>query len=437
MYEERNQRLFQFISESPTAYHAAEAARRRFLAAGYTELFEQEVWTLTPGGAYFTMRNHSAIAAFRLPRAPFTHFQIAASHSDSPAFKLKDNGALTVEGRYTKLNVEKYGGMIASSWFDRPLSVAGRVFCRENGGVSERLVMFDRDLAVIPNLAIHFNREINSGYAYNFHRDLPVLLGDCRRKQPLKELAAEELQIAAEDILDMDLFLYCRQRGTQFGSDSEFILCPRLDDLQCAFSSVEALLSAEENRSAVQMAVIFDNEEVGSQTRQGALSTFLKDCLARICLCAGKSEQEQMAALAGSFLLSADNGHAVHPNHPEKSDASNRPYLNGGVLLKYNASQKYTTDGFSASVVKELCTREGIPFQTFSNRPDIAGGSTLGNLSTSQASIPTADIGAAQLAMHSACETAGAADTEALCALMTAFYSTEILILPGGGFTLH
>lgn len=430
-----NERLFRFISESPTAFHAVETARRLLTEAGYKELSEHEVWKLLPGGKYFATRNHSSIAAFRIPVSPYSHFQIIASHSDSPAFKIKDNGVLSVEEHYSKLNVEKYGGMIASSWFDRPLSIAGRVFVRTEQGVKEQLVNLDRDLAVIPNLAVHFNREINSGYSYNFQKDMPVLIGDCRRKEPLRELISEELSVSPDDLLDMDLFLYCRQPGVQMGSDQEFILCPRLDDLQCAFSSLVGFLASESSETAVQMSVIFDNEEVGSQTRQGALSTFLKDCITRIRDCSGKSVHEHLAALSRSFLLSADNGHAVHPNHPEKSDVSNRPYLNGGVLLKYNASQRYTTDALSASVVKELCARNKIPYQTFSNRPDIAGGSTLGNLSTSQVSIPTADIGLAQLAMHSACETGGAEDTESLCRLMTVFYNTDIRLLSDGGFT--
>lgn len=436
MNTSRNESLFRFIGESPTAFHAVESARHMLLSAGYQELSEQEVWELSAGGKYFTTRNHTSIAAFRMPESSYTHFQIIASHSDSPSFKLKDGGVITVENHYAKLNVERYGGMIASSWFDRPLSIAGRAFVRTESGAEERLVNITRDLAVIPNLAVHFNREINNGYVYNFSKDLPVLFADCRREDPLRSLICEELKISPDDLLDMDLFLYCRQPGTQIGADGEFILCPRLDDLQCAFSSLEGLLASEASDSTVQMAVIFDNEEVGSQTRQGALSTFLKDCIDRIRDCSDKSVQEHLSALSKSFMLSADNGHAVHPNHPEKSDVTNRPYVNGGVVLKYNATQKYTTDAFTASVVKELCRRNEIPCQTFSNRPDIAGGSTLGNLSTSQVSIPTADIGLAQLAMHSACETGGAEDTESLCRLMTAFFDTDIRLLPGGGFTL-
>lgn len=425
--------LFQYIKESPSAFHAVFAAASRLEAAGFTPLRENAVWTLTPGSSYYVTRGGSSLIAFTLPAAGYSSFRMIASHSDSPAFKVKENPELAAEGHYVCLNTERYGGMIYSSWFDRPLSAAGRVLVKTENGVRPHLVNLAQDLAVIPNLAIHFNREINDGYKYNAQKDLLPLFGSFNGTS-LKELAAAAANANPNDILDMDLFLYNRQEGTCFGADGEYILCPRLDNLQCAFSSLQALLAAECPEDAVLVSAIFDNEEVGSGTKQGALSTFLKEVLQRISLSFSKTTEEHLAALAGSFLLSADNGHAVHPNYPDRSDASNRPYLNGGVLIKYNAAQKYTSDGISAAVFKNICQKNGIPFQTFVNRSDIAGGSTLGNFSNSQVSVTAVDIGTAQLAMHSACETGGTRDTQYLIDAMQAFYSTRLHLIADGSW---
>jgi len=364
------------------------------------------------------MRNDSSLLAFRIPQKDPKGFHIVASHSDTPGFKLKEKPERR-EGTYVKLNVEKYGGMILSTWLDRPLAVAGRVVLRREGKLQSVPVDLKEISCVIPNLAIHLNREMNQGIEYNPQTDMQplVALGD---GFSLKEILAEKLQTVPEDILGTDLFLYCREKGTFLGYEEKLIGAPRLDDTQCAFASLEGFLQAEP-KEYINVYALFDNEEVGSRTRQGADSDLLETVLTRVAAALGKAQEvPQMAAC--SFLLSADNGHALHPNHPEKYDADNRPVLNGGIVIKYHGNQQYTTDAYTGAVVKDLCEKEKIPYQIYANRSDIAGGSTLGNISASHLSVPTADIGLAQLAMHSAFETAGAEDTMHMVRLTKAFY---------------
>lgn len=361
-------------------------------------------------------------------------FHIIASHSDSPSFKLKENGEIRVEDHYTKLNVEKYGGAILSAWFDRPLSLAGRVLVQEANTVKSRLVNFDRDLAMIVNLAIHMNREVNDGYRYSVQSDMLPLFGG-NRKASVKSLVARELNTAEDAILSMDLFLYNRMEGCVWGADEEFISSPRLDDLQCAFSSLKAI-SGPVHPSVLPVAVIFDNEEVGSQSRQGACSTFLRDLLERIRLSLSFSREDLLRSIAESFMVSADNGHALHPNYQGKADPSNHPYLNNGVLIKFAGNQKYTSDSVSSGIFRSICAHRQIPFQLFFNHSDVAGGSTLGNLSASQISLTCVDIGSPLLGMHSPYETAGAQDTLTLYSSMAAFYNTRVQHLPDGAFHL-
>lgn len=427
-----NQKLFSYIASSPTSFHAVASACRILEEAGFTPLTEQEAWHLVPGENYYVTRNDTSLFAFRMPRQlpaepseiPVT-FQIVASHSDSPCFKLKSQAEMEIEAHYTKLNVEKYGSALLAPWFDRPLSVAGRVVIREGKKIVRRLINFDRDLAMIPSLAIHLNRAANDGIKYQVQSDLLPLIGSGQKDFSIKRMAAGQLQIEPEQILTMDLVLYNRMPGTIWGTDNEFISCPRLDDLQCAFASIQALCHSG-HPDVLTGAAIFDNEEVGSQSRQGACSTFLKDCLRRISRTLGYSHEDYLRAIAGSFLVSADNGHALHPNYAGKTDPTNHPYLNNGVLIKFAANQKYTSDALTGSVFQLLCGKNGIPFQNFYNHSDVAGGSTLGNLSMSQVSIPTVDIGAPLLAMHSPYETGGAGDTEALYRAMCAFYQTKV-----------
>ena len=421
MYRKTAEDLLEFIKKSPTAYQAVETMSDRFIKEGFTRLYEEERWKLIPGGRYFVTRNSSAIIAFSIPEKKTEGFHIIASHSDSPTFKIKENPEMTVENAYVKLNVEKYGGMMMAPWFDRPLSVAGRMIVREDGQIKEKLVCVDRDLVMIPNLAIHMNREVNDGYKYNVQKDLLPLYGGGDAKGTFMQIIAQEAGVKEEDILSHDLFLYNRMPGSIWGAKEEFISAPRLDDLQCAFASMEGFLSAD-RQEAVCIHCVLDNEEVGSGTRQGAASTFLRDTLLRIHLGQGGDYEGFLVALAKSFMISADNAQAMHPNYTEKADPVNHPVLNGGITVKYNANQKYCTDGISAAVFKELCREAQVSLQTYVNRSDVAGGSTLGNISNTQVALNTVDIGLPQLAMHSPYETAGVKDTWDFCRVAKLFY---------------
>ena len=422
--------MLQFIEKSPSCYHAAANVAEMLRTHKFQELKEKDEWDLKQGGGSYVMRGGSSLIAFSLPedagkRGMPRGFHIVASHSDSPTFKIKENPEMTVEERYVRLNTEKYGGMILSTWTDRALSVAGRAVVREGSGVAEKLVNIDSDLLVIPNLAIHMNRDMNKGVEYDPKSDMLPLYADGSRKETkalLTDRIARELCVTREDILGHDLFLYVREKGRFLGEEGEFILSPRLDDLQCVFASAKAF--AESGPAGyINVLAVFDSEEVGSGTRQGAGSTFLEDTLWRVAEGLGASRGDYLRMLADSFLISADNAHAVHPNHPEKADPTNRPYLNGGIVLKYNGSQKYTTNAVSGARIRELCEKAQVPCQTYANRSDIPGGSTLGHICAAQVSVESADIGLPQLAMHSAVETAGAKDTEFAVKLFREFYS--------------
>ena len=417
--EREVKQLLEFIKSSPSCFHVIENVKNQLLKAGFLELMEKEAWNLEHGKSYFVIRNGSSIAAFHIPEQDFCGFHIVASHSDSPTFRIKDQPEMEVEKHYTKLNVEKYGGMILDTWFDRPLSMAGRIIIEENGKLTSRLVNIDRDLLIIPNLAIHMSGRDRK--EWNPQKDLLPLLCASEKEGGILTLLAEEGRVDKDQILSYDVFLYNRMPGTVLGTKEELIASPKLDDLECAYASVQAIFQAK-SEDYVDMCCIFDNEEVGSATKQGAGSTFLPEVLRRICSLLGKTEEGYQRAIADSFLISADNAHGVHPNYTEKTDPTNRPYLNHGIVLKYNAAQKYTTDAWSGAVIKYLCKKEKIPCQVYYNRSDMAGGSTLGNILTGQVSMRSADIGLAQLAMHSSYETAGAKDLESMIRLMTAFY---------------
>ena len=413
MYIETTEKLLDFIEKSPTAFQAVDEMQKRLTENGFEVLSEKEYWKLVPGGKYLVTRNNSALIAFCIPEKESRVFHIMASHSDSPSFKIKENPEIKVDNSYVKLNVEKYGGMLMAPWFDRPLSVAGRVIVKGKDGLEEKLVDIKRDLVMIPNLAIHMNREANNGVAYNLQKDLQPLFAAGNTDRTLLEIIAEQTGVKKEDIISHDLFLYNRMPGTIWGADKEFVSSARLDDLQCAFASMEGLLRAQ-NHESIAVHCVMDNEEVGSGTKQGAASTFLKDTLLRINMGLGRTYEEYLMTLAGSFMVSADNAHALHPNYTDKTDPTNHPVLNRGIVIKFNANQKYCTDAVSAAIFKELCTKAGVPYQTFVNRSDIAGGSTLGNISNTQVPMNTVDIGLPQLAMHSPYETAGVKDTEYL-----------------------
>ena len=420
----RVQALMDFIDHSPSPYHAVAQAAKLLKEAGFHPLEEHEKWELTAGQGYYVTRNQSSLIAFRLPLHKPERWLLTAAHSDSPTFAVK-NDLSEGDKHYLRLAVEGYGGMNCASWQDRPLTVAGRVLVATETGAESRLVYLDRDLLTIPSLAIHMQRDINKGHEYNPQKDMQPLYGLVGSKS-LTDLLAEELGVDKQALLAWDLVLVPRQKPVLLGAEGELFQAPRIDDLGCAWAGLEGLLSARGQEKAGQLCCIFDNEEVGSGTRQGALSTFLPDVLERIACCLGMDGQERRMALAGSMLLSADNGHAVHPNFGEKSDPANRVYPNGGVVVKYSANQKYTTNALTAGVFQAICQKAGVPVQTFANRADEPGGSTLGNLLGQQVSIPMVDIGMAQLAMHAAVETAGSRDPDYLAQACTAFYESQL-----------
>ncbi len=435
---EITEKMLDFLEKSPTSFHVIANIRERLCSEGFEELSEGENWTLEAGKGYFVSRNESSVIAFRMSERRPKGYMIAAAHSDSPTFKIKENPEITGEGAYTRLNVEKYGGMLMYPWFDRPLSVAGRLVVREADGIiSTRLVNVDRDLVMIPSLAIHMDRKSNEGHALNAQKELLPIFGDETAENKFMETVAEAAGVSVEDIIGHDLFLYVRGRGTVWGASEEYVSSGRIDDLQCVFGALEGLIASEKNAEAIPMAAVFDNEEVGSGTKQGADSTFLSDVMERIGMAAGLSEADRRALSASSFMVSADNAHAVHPAYGEKADPVNRPKINKGIVLKYHAGQKYTTDAVSGAVFEEICRKAGVEIQYFTNRSDMNGGSTLGNISNAHVSLNTVDIGLPQLAMHSCMETAGVHDTSDLILAMKTLFESRLEELGQGRFRLH
>ena len=415
----------EFIQRSSSTFHAIDELKKIVCKAGFIELKEGERWQLERGKSYVVTRNGSSIIAFKIgSELKRLAYNLVASHSDSPTFKLKENAEIKANG-YLQLNTELYGGSIASSWFDRPLSLSGRVLVETKEGVRVQLYDAKRDLLMIPNVAIHMNRNINNGYTYNSQVDtLPLFsLGE---KGTLKQLVANDLGVEESQIVSMELFVYNRMPYSIWGAKQEFVSSPKLDNLECAYTTLDGFLAAE-NKERVNVYCCFDNEEVGSTSKQGACSTFLQDCLKRIAANLNYDEEDYLCALNHSFMLSADNAHAVHPNHAEYSDKTNQVFMNQGVVIKGNANQKYTTDGVSVAVFSKLCKQANIPYQFYFNRSDMPGGSTLGNLSSRQVSIKTIDIGLAQLAMHSAYETAGAKDAQMMSDACKAFFETSMV----------
>lgn len=412
-----NEKLFEFIKKSPTSYHAVDAVKSKLTSAGYTELFEEDKWSLSDGGKYFVIRGGSSIIAFRTVKGA-NGFMICAAHSDSPALSVK--ASAESKGAYTTLDVEKYGGSILYSWLDRPLSVAGRAAIKTHEGIATRIFNIDKDLAVIPSLAIHMNKEVNNGYKFNPAKDMLPLVSSDGCEISFFDILADTLRVKKEDIISFDAYLYNRDQGRLFGACDEYILSPRLDNLECTFAALSAFVSAKDSAS-IPVLAIFDNEEVGSSTMNGADSTFLGDVLVRI----SGAAYDRM--LASSLMLSADNAHAKHPNHPELSDKSNAPIMNNGVVIKWNANRRYTTDCISDAIFKQIMERCGAKYQTFYSRADMPCGTTLGGISTTRVSVNAVDIGLAQLAMHSANETAGALDLDNMILALKEFYSTSLV----------
>ena len=439
-----SEELLDFLYHCPTPYHTVDTVKRILLDQGYEELHESAAWDLRKGGRYFAIRGGSSVIAFRIPKEAGcgketpVGFMIAASHSDSPSLKVKVNPEMNGNG-YIRLNVEKYGGLLMQSWFDRPLSVAGRVVVRDENRIQSRLICIDRDLVMIPRLAIHMDRTQNDGQKINPQNDLLPIWGQEASAGSFLTMIAGEAGCAPEDVLSHDLYLYARGRGTVWGANREFLSAGRLDDLQCGYANLMGFLEADEyaapergagidstSPGSFPILAIFDNEEVGSRTRQGADSTFLTDVLHRIGSAFSWNDDQFLAAAANSFMLSTDNAHAVHPSFASKADPTNRPQMNKGIVIKYSAVQKYITDAISAAVFKEICMRAGVPFQEFTNRSDMIGGSTLGNLAMAHFSIPSVDIGLPQLSMHSSYETAGVSDTAYMIRALKTFFSSFI-----------
>ena len=414
--DNRTKALCDFLDASHSLYHAQNYLVETLKAAGYTQLKEQDRWELVPGGKYYLTRGGSAVMAFRIPEAP-KGFLMSASHSDRPCFKVKEN--FEMAGAYTRMAVERYGGQLLFTWLDRPLSIAGRVAVETEEGIQTRLVDVDQDLLMIPNVAIHMNRQVNDGYKWNPAVDMLPLIGGKEAAGKLEKLLEEK---AGGKILGHDLFLYIRQKASVWGFEEEYISSAAIDDLECAWGCTQGFLKAKD-RESVPVLCVFDSEEVGSGSVQGAASMLLPDVLRRIC---EAMDWDMDRMLANSFMVSADNGHAIHPNHPEMADPTNAPTMGGGVVLKHNANLSYCTDGVSAAIFRKACAKANVPVQTYYNRADIPGRSTLGRISLGKISVPTADIGLAQLAMHSCFETASVADAIYLEEAMESYYSMTL-----------
>lgn len=424
MSKEIVKKLINFIKDSPTCFHAVKNMKNILKSENFIELLEGQTWKLEKGKNYFVTRNNSSIIAFKIGEDIKNYsFNIVASHTDSPTFKLKENAEISVDNKYIKLNTEGYGGMIVSSWFDKPLSLAGRVFINRPDGIFSTLVKIDKDLLLIPSLAIHISKDMKAS-TDNKQIDLLPLISQTSKydgKNLVNKILALELNIDPDDIISRDIFLYNRTPGTIWGANEEFFSCPQIDNLECAFTSLLGFINGYNSKS-IDVYASFDNEEVGSETKQGALSTFLFDVLNRINENLSYSKEDYYKAISSSFMISADNAHSFHPNHKELTDDTNYAYMNGGIVIKSHAGQKYTSDGQSISVFKKICKDENIPLQFFSNRSDKIGGSTLGNLSQNHVSLNTVDIGLAQLSMHSTYETAGVKDAKYMVDAIEAFY---------------
>lgn len=416
--------LLNFIDSSPTAFHAAANVCEILKKSGYEQLKECDTWKIERGGQYFLTRSGSSVIAFSVPDDDYTGFMACASHTDSPCFKIKSNPELNSVNGLIRLNVEGYGGMIKESWFDRPLSVAGRIAVLTDTGIEYRLVNIDHDLMVIPSLAIHMGSPRSEDKVNIQNELLPILRTD-EAQAELMGLIAESAGVLPEKIAGCDLFVYNRMKGTVFGAEKEFIASGRIDNLESVFLSLKAFIDSKKT-AALKIFAAFDNEETGSLTKQGAQSTFFTDTIERINYSLGVPKGEFLRRCASSFILSCDNAHGLHPNYPQKADPVNRPKLNGGVVLKFNASGRYTTDAASAAVVTAMANRCGVPLQMYHNRSDMPGGSTLGNLMNVNISVPSADIGLSQLAMHSSYETAGAKDAAYMEKLIKQFYSASL-----------
>lgn len=423
--------LLEFLDKSPVNFLAVDAVINALQNAGFQCIDPtRPLPSIKAGGQYFVTKNDSSVYAFRIGHTPISDggFHLICAHCDSPTFRIKPAAEMPCEGGLTKLNTEVYGGPILSTWMDRPLSLAGRVIVRGKDVLhpETRLLHFRRPLLVIPNLAIHFNREVNDGVKLSKQKDMLPIIGIVKEQLEgglLMNLIKEELNIELQDILSFDLYLYDATPACLFGMNNEFISSGRLDDLSMVHAGLEALLQAQPNPETTQVLAIFDNEETGSQTKQGAASPFLANILQRLILAQGGSPDGFYRATELAFMISADNAHAWHPNYPEKYDPTNHPKMGGGPVIKINAAQKYATDALSAAVFSQICHKAGVPCQYFVNHSDVAGGSTLGNILSSSLPVKGVDMGNPIWAMHSCRETANMDDHEYCIKAFTQFYN--------------
>jgi len=422
--------LLKFMDSSPCNFLAVDTIKRILVDNGFKEKQLKEKLSAKPGEKFFFTKNDSAVFAVKVGSKPIkeTGFKIVAAHSDSPCFRIKPNAEIKCDGGIIKLNTEVYGGPILYTWFDRPLSIAGRVILKgaDALNVVSRNIKIDRPLMQISHLAIHFNRAVNEGNHLSKQKDmLPIIAKvneEFETKNMLLNLVAQELKVKIEDILDFDLLLYDTTPACTFGLNNEFVSSGRLDDLSMAHAAITAITEATDDE-ATCIAAIFDNEETGSGTKQGAGSPVLANALQRFAESQGCNFDDYCVALQKTFLISADNAHAYHPNYNEKYDPTNHPSMGGGPCIKINANCKYMSDAHSASIFKNLCIKAGSPFQYFINHSDVAGGSTLGNILTGQIDIEGVDVGNPLLAMHSARETASAEDHINMIKVFKAFFS--------------
>ena len=412
------QKMLDFIHNSPDCYCAVDSIANRLTESGYQRI-DFSNWNIQYGGKYFTVRNESSIIAFSVPETETDGFTIAAAHTDSPCLRIR--GKSELESDYICLETERYGGMIESTWKDRPLSAAGRVMVRKENGIKSCHVNIAEPIAIIPSVAPH----ISKGMQPNATKDLTALFGECTAKGTFLHMLADAASCLPEDIVSFDMILYNNQPGYIWGPNGEFVSSPRLDDLSCVYAGLEAFLLSN-GKSKISVFCAFHNEEIGSETRQGAASDFLPEVLRAITESLGKDRAEHRAMLQNSLILSCDNGHAIHPNYPELSDKNEAPTLNGGVVIKH--SPRYATDAFSSAVFSELCHRAGVKVQHYSNRPDITGGTTLGNIANTSTPGCMVDIGIAQLAMHSSYETMGSRDIPEMVRAIKTCYETDFFV---------
>lgn len=417
----------EFLNNSHSPFHAIAQVEKKLDDAGFIRLRENASWNLENNRFYYVVKNQTCLIAFKIPEMiNVRSVNIVASHSDSPSLKIKPLPALH-DKHYSRLNVEVYGGAILSTWLDRPLGIAGRVTLKENGVLVNRIVDFDDETVMIPNVAIHQNREVNNGYKWNAQVDLCPIADDRENEEYLEKLIMQKFGCDKENIMGHELYLYNKDQARLWGKENQFVSGQRIDNLESVYTSLEAFVRSYSSNS-INMIGIFDNEEVGSMTKQGMAASFLADVIERIFSCFYYSRNDVKAVLANSFLLSSDNGHAVHPNHPELYDSVNQCYLNQGVVIKTSASMGYINDSYTWAVVKQLADRADVPTQLFANRSDLRGGATQTSISSMSLPIMAADIGLAQLAMHSCYETAGTKDINYMIDLMSEFFNSTILV---------